>query len=111
MDTLYVGNIPLNYKYAVFHEDYIDLFSTPTPSSSSDFYRLFYFGKTLLYSHETINSYIGSTVSINTTDYWLYRQDLADITFVSLVLIAMIVLVFNLVTSSFKKGGLFGDLL
>lgn len=55
------------------------------------------------------NNFI-STQEIEVTDNWLYRNDCSSIFLSSFILIFAIVILFNIVTSMFKKGGLFGGL-
>ena len=42
MDTLYIGDIPSEYHYALFNNGYIDLYNTPNLSNGTyDFYRIY----------------------------------------------------------------------
>ena len=113
MDTLYIGDIPLDYKYAQFSGDYITLYNRPSANNITlDYYRIydkegFYYSKGI----QTFGSYNTTYFTeIEVSDNWLYRQDIDKIFTVCFIIFFMFIFVFNIVTSVFKKGGVFGGL-
>lgn len=114
MDTIYIGDIPSEYHFAVFGSNYIDLYNTPTLQGTLDYYRVFLYDNTFAYDHRTTtyNQYNYSTAQfINTTDNYMYRRDFPSIMFMSVVYAIIIILCLNIVTSVFKRGGVFSGLL
>lgn len=114
MDKIYVGDIPSDYCYAVYHDNYIDLYKQPNIQGSLDFYRLYLYNNLFQYEHrfeiyDDTNTEIANYVS--TTDNYLYRQDMPNIMFMSIVYVLIIIVLLNLVTSCFRKGGVFSGLL
>lgn len=113
MDTLYIGDIPNSYHYAVFGSDYITLYDrVPSSNSSLQYYRI-YNNNGFYYTTGITNFGVNPTsvTNINVSDNWLYRRDISDIFTVSFIFVILFVFVFNIVTSVFKKGGVFGGLL
>lgn len=115
MDTLYIGDIPTEYHYAVFSNDYITLYNTNfLYNGTYDYYRIYtnLGGFYYVQGQTTIGNYNSITVqNVNVSDNWLYRQDIDKIFLVVFILCILFVFVFNIVTSVFKKGGVFGGLL
>lgn len=114
MDKLYIGDIPLNYKYAQFGSNYITLYSKSTGRNETlDFYRIYTNNNGFYYSvgSTTFGNTTTSFQEIDVTDNFLYRTDVADIFSVSFFCILLFVFLLNLVTSVFKKGGVLGGLL
>lgn len=113
MDTLYVGDIPLDYKYAVFSNGYITLYNKSSARNETlNYYRIYTTNNGFYYSSGTQS--FGTTTSyfttINVSDNIVYRTD-----FDSIVLITFIFLIFglwllNLITSAIRKGGVLGGL-
>lgn len=48
---------------------------------------------------------------ISVSNNWLFRSDIDKIFIVCFIIIFMFVFLFNLITSVFRKGGVFGGLL
>lgn len=114
MDVIYSGDIPKDYKYARFGNYYIDLFKQPNLQGELDYYRIYLYDNLFEYDHlfQTFNQYNYSTAKqVEVTDDFHYRRDLPSICFLSIVEICVILIIFNLVTSVFKKGGLLHGLL
>lgn len=115
MDTLYIGDIPLTYKYANLSNDYIDLYDTDTLIANNTYtrYRIYMYDNSFMYSVASVRA--GATQSIatelNVTNNVLYRRDMPFIAVWSFVLIVGFVFLINIVTSFIKKGGVFGGLL
>lgn len=114
MDKIYVGDIPKEYHFARFSDGHIDLYKTNELIGYQDFYRVYMYDNTFQYEHlsTTYSQYNQTTAtSIETTDDWYYRRDMPSIMFMSVVEICVLVILFNIVTSVFKKGGLLHGLL
>lgn len=114
MDTLYIGDIPSNFHYAVFSADYITLYNVSSAQNQTvDYYRIYKNYDNFMYTTGT------TTVGNNRTYYqdisvsnnWMYRSDIDKIFTVCFIIFFMFIFVFNIVTSVFKKGGVFGGLL
>lgn len=107
-DTIFVGSdIPLEYHWARFSNNSIDLYKNEHLTGYQDFYRIFLYDNLFEYEHLFIdygqNSQTIATF-VETSDNWLYRRDLPSICFLSLVEIMILLIIVNLVTSVFKKG-------
>lgn len=115
MDTLYIGDIPQNYKYAVFYDDYIRLFNVSSAQNQTlNYYDVFigYNGFYYRTGQQSFSQYNRTYFQeIPVSNDWLYRQDIDKIFTVCFIIIFMFIFVFNIVTSVFKKGGVFGGLL
>lgn len=114
MDKIYVGDIPQEYHFARFSDNHIDLYKNEHLTGVQDFYRLYMYDNSFQYEHLTTtytqyNETIATFVEI-TNDY-KYRRDMPSIMFMSVVEVCILVILFNIVTSVFKKGGLFHGLL
>ena len=114
MDKLYIGDIPSSYCYARFSDNHIDLFNTPNLQGFQEFYRIYNFDNAFYYEflNTTFTEYTQTTATqVEVTNDWYYRRDMPSIMFMSVVEVCIIVLLFNIVTSIFKKGGLLSGLL
>lgn len=114
MDKLYIGDIPKEYHFARFNSNYIDLYKNQNLEGYQDFYRLYLYDNQFMYEHlsTTYSQYnTTSATSIDVSDNWYYRRDMPSIMFMSVVQVCIIVILFNIVTSVFKRGGLLHGLL
>ena len=114
MDTLYTGDIPQDFKYAVFSNDYITLYNQPQGNNETlPYYRIYKNYDNFMYSQGTTDFRYTTTqfTEVKVSDNWLYRTDIDKIFLVSFLFILLFIFVFNIVTSVFKKGGVFGGLL
>ncbi len=114
MDTLYIGDIPSDFKYAVFSNDYITLYNQPMAQNETlQYYRIYKNYDNFMYSTGTTNFNYNMTnfTEINVSDNWLYRGDIDKIFVVTFIICVLFIFVFNIATSVFKKGGVFGGLL
>lgn len=115
MDTLYIGDIPTDFKFAVFSNDYITLYnkSSANPNETLPYYRIYTNYENFMYSQgqTQFGYYAQNFEEIKTSNNWLYRNDIDKIFLVSFLFILLFIFVFNIVTSVFKKGGVFGGLL
>lgn len=114
MDKLYIGEIPLDYKYAVFSNGYITLYNEPSGYNETlTYYRIYTTNNGFFYSKGTqsFNQYQETQFTeIEVTNDWLYRTDVDKIFTVCFIIFFMFIFVFNIVTSIYKKGGVFGGL-
>lgn len=114
MDKLYIGDIPSEYCYAVYNTNYIDLYKQQNLQGSLDYYRVYMYDNTFQYEHRFVNYNLTNTTLanyINVTNDWHFRRDMPSIMFMSVVEVCILVILFNIVTSVFKKGGLLSGLL
>lgn len=116
MDKLYVGDIPSEYHFARFGNNYIDLFNTNvvSPNSSYDYYRVYLYDNMFAYDYITgttgYNNIVISNV-VETTDNIMYRRDMPSIIVMTFMFVIMYVFLINLVTSAIRRGGIFGGLI
>lgn len=115
MDTLYIGDIPLDYKYAQFSNGYITLYNKPIGSNETlNYYRIYTNCDGFYYSQGAQNFGNYNTTyfqEIKVSDNWLYRQDIGSIFLVCFISIILFIFTINIITSFFKKGGVFSGLL
>lgn len=113
MDTLYIGDIPLNYKYAVFSNGYITLYNKPSARNETlVYYRIYTTNNGFFYSSGSQN--FGTTTSyfteVNVSDNIVYRSDIDSIFIMSFLLVIFGLFLLNLITSCIRKGGVLGGL-
>lgn len=115
MDTLYIGDIPTNYHYAAFSNDYVTLYNKPYGQNETlDYYRIYFNYDNFIYS-----TGVSSFSNYNRTDFtdisvsqsWWYRRDLDSILLCVFIISIFFIFIFNIITSCFKKGGVFGGLI
>lgn len=116
MDKLYVGDIPSDYCYARFSDNYIDLYNVPVLNSNTeyDYYRIYMYDNQFLYSYNTnVVGYYSSYTNtlIETTDNVMYRRDIDSIFIVTFIFILLAIFLINIITSAVRRGGIFGGLL
>lgn len=115
MDTFFIGDIPLDYHYAIFNQNYIDLYNTPIMHNGTyTYYRLYinsdYFYYDVFTRYVTNNQTFNAT-SVNVSNDICYRKDFDSIVVVTFIIAFFGVWLFNIITSSIRKGGLLGGLL
>ncbi len=115
MDTLYVGDIPLEYHYAVFNNGYITLYNKPSAINENLYYYRVYTNNNGFYystGYQSFSRYDTTYFQdIKVSNDWMYRTDIDKIFIVCFIIFFMFIFVFNIVTSMFKKGGVFGGLI
>lgn len=115
MDTLYIADIPTEYHYAIISNDYITLYNKPYGHNETlNYYRIYSNNLGYYYSQGTQSfSQYNTTyfTDIPVSNDWMYRTDIDKIFTVCFIIFFMYIFVFNIVTSVFKKGGVFGGLL
>lgn len=117
MDKLYIGDIPSDYHFASFGNNYIDLYnvSTLSPNRTYEYYRVYMYDNYFCYEKKTnsTGSYynIVTFTSVDVTNNRLYRRDFSNVCIISFVMVFFFVFLFNIITSCIRKGGLLGGLL
>ena len=116
MDKLYIGDIPSDFHYAEFNNNYIDLYNVPFLQANRDYtyYRIFLYDNTFLYQkleESTGNYYYNKDLeNVVVTDNVMYRRDIDSILIITLSFAVVGIWLINLVTSFVKKGGVLGGL-
>lgn len=115
MDTLYIGNIPLDFKYAQFNNGYINLYNKPYGNNETlPYYRIYTYTDDFYYSEGTqsFSSYNTTYFTeIEVSNNWAYRRDFSDICLTSFIIfLFFFVFLFNIMTSFIRKGGVLGGL-
>lgn len=115
-DKLYVNkDIPEEYKYMDFHADYVDLYNKATfRDETTEVYRIYYsVSPNTYYAYEkTFGSYQTYTYQEypRTSDI-CYRSDFPQIVQVCMYFVIVFIFLCNIITSIYKKGGVFSGLL
>lgn len=114
MDVLFTGDIPKDYHYAIFNNGYIDLYNTPNFDDRQYYnrYRVFTNCGGFYYNYGT--TYMSSSTiatDIIVTDNFCYRNDFDSIVVMVFAFVIFGVFLFNIMTSSVRKGGVLGGLL
>lgn len=117
MDKLYIGDIPQEYHYAQFNNNYIDLYNTSVINNNTTYtyYRVYMYDNQFMY--EKLNTTTGSyyysrtNTDIEVTNDIMYRRDMPNILLMTCIFVLIGVWLINLVTSFVKKGGILGGLL
>lgn len=115
MDTLFIGDIPTDYHYATFSNDYITLYNQPIGYNNTlDYYRIYMNYDRFTYSQGT-QQFSGYNqtyfTDIPVSQSWWYRSDVDSILLIVFIIVLFFTFIFNIMTSCFKKGGIFGGLL
>lgn len=116
MDTLYIGDIPEEYHYAVFNDNSIDLYNTSEliNNQTYNFYRIYTnYNECFFYEYKKNIPYINSNqelVELQVTSDYKYRPDIDKICITTGSVILIILLCLNLMTSLIRKGGILGGL-
>lgn len=114
MDTLYIGDIPTDYRFADFGSNYITLYNQqPYANATLPYYRVYFDYPGFYYStgFTSFSSYnVRNFDTIKVSNDWLYRNDIDKIFLVCFIIIFMFIFCFNIITSCIKKGGVFGGL-
>lgn len=117
MDKLYVGDIPQEYHFAKFSNNYIDLYNSNVllPNTTYTFYRVYLYDNLFFYDtlQTTTSSYYSSTYTteIETTNDVHYRRDFSSILIITLIIAVFGIWLFNILSSAIRKGGGLGGLL
>lgn len=113
MDTLYIGDIPLDYKFAVFSNGYITLYNQGSARNETLFYYRIYTTNNGFY-YSTGSQYFGNNIStftqIPVSQSIVYRSDIDSIFLMTFLLVIFGLWLLNLITSCIRKGGVLGGL-
>lgn len=115
MDKLYIGDIPKEFHFAIYNNNYIDLFNTGTLYNGTyTYYRIWLYDNQFMYeqgsrTYSNYNTTYAQNISV--TDNIRYRRDFPDIVQTIFIYLLLLVFLVNLVTSAVKKGGMLGGLL
>lgn len=114
MDTLYIGDIPSEYHFAIFNNGYIDLYNTNILHNGTyNYYRIFTNAGGFFYEQRvaTVGQYTTTyTNDINVSNNNVYRFDFCNTLVMTCIITLFGVWLFNLITSIIRKGGLLGGL-
>lgn len=115
MDKLYIGDIPLDYHYARYTSNYIELHNAPVHQVNEpyDFYRIWLYDNYFTYEkfENLQGSYNYALNDIPVTNNFMYRRDFPSILTMLLIIILFLVWCTNAITSVIHKGGVLGGLL
>lgn len=117
MDKIYIGDIPDNYQYAQFGSNYIDLYNTSElhANNTYDYYRVYLYDNQFLYTTGFNQRGSYSTTAylqqVPVTNDIRYRRDFNNILVMVFIYLIIGLWLLNLMTSSFRKGGIFHGLL
>lgn len=115
MDTLYIGDIPQEYHFAIFNNGYIDLYNTSELRNNTyTYYRIYTNAGGFYYKidTQTYSDYRTTyATSITVTDDYKYRTDYSNICSTAFLHILLILFALNIITSLIRKGGSLGGLL
>lgn len=115
MDTLYIGNIPSDYHYALFGNGYIDLYNTNVLHNNNyNYYRVYTNAGGFFYDYRStsVSQYTTTyTTDIKVTDNVCYRFDYINILVITLIISIFGIYLFNIMTSLIRKGGVLSGLL
>lgn len=115
-DKIYVPEeIPETYKYGEVTNDYVDLYPKSSFSNeTTDYYRIYYNYSSALVQKKsrTFGSYYTTSFDILPTSREVFdRPDFSNILSCVFFVCIFGILLFNIITSFVRKGGLFNDLL
>lgn len=115
-DKLYVNeDIPSEYQYFDFQRDYFDIYNKQSfNNETTTVYRVYYsISPNTYYTYEkTFNQYnTSSYIPYERTSDICYRSDFPQICNVVFIFCLFFVFLINIITSFFKKGGVFSGLL
>lgn len=115
MDTIYIGDIPVEYHYARFGSNYIDLFNTNELSNNRTYtyYRVYLYDNLFEYDvrSQQVSGYYNETLQdVKVSQNQVYRRDFGDICVIIALMVGFGVWLLNLLTSVIRKGGVLGGL-
>ena len=114
MDTIYIGDIPEQFHYARFGNNYIDLFDTNelNRNQTYTYYRIYMYNNLFEYDVRTQEGGYYSEIlqDVSVSQNKVYRRDFGDICIIVALLFGFGVWLLNLMTSIVRKGGVLGGL-
>lgn len=108
MDKLYTGDIPKDYKYILLYDGYIYLYNQPQAENETiNCYKIDN-NNGFLYCRDTLEiSDLTNFELVETSSHHYDRTDFFNILCTSCIFALIIIFITNIVTSFFKKGGVF----
>lgn len=114
-DVFYTADIPSDYRFADWHEYYVDFYNTSSPRNGNYTYYRFYFnvspGTYIQGERNFSNSYYYTFEEYPTSSDWWTRSDVDSILVVVLIISLFFLFLCNFVTSITHKGGVLGGFL
>lgn len=114
MDTLYIGDIPLDYKYATINSGYIRLFNKPSARNETLTYYQIYTNQNGFYYSTGTQTFNNTSTTyftqLNVSNNIVYRQDIDSIFVMTFCLVIFGLWLLNFITSCIRKGGVLGGL-
>lgn len=114
MDTIYIGDIPEQFHYARFGNNYIDLFDTNrlNNNQSYTYYRIYMYDNLFEYDVRTQQGGYYSEIlqDVSVSQNKVYRRDFGDICIIVALMVGFGIWLLNLMTSIVRKGGVLGGL-
>lgn len=114
MDTIYIGDIPEQFHYARFGNNYIDLFDTDRLNNNQTYtyYRIYMFDNLFEYDVRTQQGGYYSEIlqDVSVSQNKVYRRDFGDICIIVALMVGFGIWLLNLMTSIVRKGGVLGGL-
>lgn len=115
-DKIYItSDVPSDYKYAVFSQNYITLYNKPQAYNETlHYYRIYftYSSGLVVEGNTTFTGYNTQVFTPVQTSYEVFdRPDFVNILTCTLIVAVFGLWLFNLMTSIVKKGGLLGGLI
>lgn len=102
--------IPDDYVYLYYTNDYIDYYNVATARNRDvNYYRYYYKIPAVEYRSRYIGNY-STTLGYQQelTDNWLYSSHSSTILLSTFIIVIFIIFVLNNITSIVKRGGIFG---
>lgn len=114
MDCIYIGDIPEQYHYARFSNNYIDLFDTNDliNNHTYTYYRIYLYDNSFVYDvRSQQGSYYSETLQdVKVSNNFVYRRDFDSIVVITFAFVLFGLWLLNLITSIVRKGGVLGGL-
>lgn len=114
MDTIYIGDIPEQFHYARFGNNYIDLFDTNHLNNNQTYtyYRIYMYDNLFEYDVRTQQGGYYSEIlqDVSVSQNKVFRRDFGDICIIVALMVGFGVWLLNLMTSIIRKGGVLGGL-
>lgn len=114
MDTIYIGDIPVEFHFARFGSNYIDLFNTNqlVNNQTYTYYRIYMYDNLFEYDVKSQQgSYYTETLQyVPVSQSKVYRRDFGDICIMVALMVGFGIWLLNLMTSLIRKGGVLGGL-
>lgn len=114
IDKLYIADVPCDYHFIRYNGDTYDLFSTDNPYGSTTYYTFYPKIGVGVYTENTaiITSDISNDLyNVPVSNCFLSRPDSSNILTTFLIICIFCAIIFNIITSAVKRGGVLSGLL